>query len=67
MRHQKNGRCIMTTSEKAKISATCEANAVSYDKIDFSEIPEITDFSGLPILLDTNAPLLYTYKTRLPL
>ena len=57
----------MTTSEKAKIIAICEANAVSYDKIDFSEIPEITDFSGLPILLDTNAPLLYTYKTRLPL
>lgn len=46
MRRRKNGRCIMTTSEKAKIIAVCEANAVPYDKIDFSEIPEITDFSG---------------------
>ena len=46
MRRRKNGRCIMTTSEKAKIIAACEANAVPYDKIDFSEIPEITDFSN---------------------
>lgn len=36
----------MTASEKAKIIAECEKNAVPYDEIDFSEIPEITDFSG---------------------
>lgn len=46
MRHLKKGRHIMTISEKEKIIAECEKNAVPYDKIDFSDIPEITDFSN---------------------
>lgn len=36
----------MTISEKEKIIAECEKNAVPYDKIDFSDIPETTDFSS---------------------
>lgn len=36
----------MTVSEKAKIIAECEKNAVPYEQIDFSDIPEITDFSN---------------------
>lgn len=35
----------MTDSEKMKIIAECEANAIPDKNIDFSEIPEITDFS----------------------
>ena len=50
MRRQKKGRYIMTTSEKEKIIAECEANAVPYEEIDFSEIPEITDFSNFKSL-----------------
>lgn len=30
---------------KSKIIAACEANAVPDDEIDFSDIPEVTDFS----------------------
>lgn len=45
MQHQKKGRYIMTVSEKKKLMAECEANAIPYDDIDFTEIPEITDFS----------------------
>lgn len=36
----------MTISEKEKIIAECEKNAIPYEKIDFSDIPEITDFSN---------------------
>ena len=36
----------MTDLEKSKIIEACEAVAVPDDKIDYSEIPEITDFSG---------------------
>lgn len=36
----------MTDLEKSKIIMACEAVAVPDDEIDFSEIPEITDFSG---------------------
>ena len=32
--------------EKSKIIAACEAVAVPDDEIDYSEIPEVTDFSG---------------------
>lgn len=39
-------RYIMTDLEKSKIIAACEAVAVSDDEINYSEIPEITDFSG---------------------
>lgn len=36
----------MTISEKEKIIAECEKNAVPDSKIDLSDIPETTDFSG---------------------
>ena len=36
----------MTDLEKSKIIEACEAQAVPDNEIDFSEIPEITDFSG---------------------
>ena len=42
----KERQVYLTTSEKEKIIAECEANAVPYEEIDFSEIPEITDFSN---------------------
>ena len=46
MRQQEKGRYIMTDLEKSEIIAACEKNAVPENEIDFSEIPEITDFSG---------------------
>ena len=42
----------MTDLEKSEIIAACEKNAVPENEIDFSEIPEITDFSGRQRLLD---------------
>lgn len=36
----------MTDLEKSKIIKACEDVAVPDDEIDYSEIPEITDFSG---------------------
>lgn len=36
----------MTDLEKSKIIKACETAAVTDDEIDYSEIPEITDFSG---------------------
>lgn len=36
----------MTISEKQKIIAECEKNAVPYEQIDCSDIPETTDFSN---------------------
>ncbi len=35
----------MTDLEKSKIIAECEAASIPDDEIDYSEIPEITDFS----------------------
>ena len=52
MRHPMKGRYIMTDLEKSEIIAAFEKKAVPYDEIDFSEIPEITDFSGfVPLAL----------------
>lgn len=36
----------MTDLEKSRIIAACETNAIPDNEIDFSQIPEITDFSG---------------------
>lgn len=46
MQHRKKGRYTMTTSDREAIIAECESNAVPWNEIDFSQIPEITDFSG---------------------
>ena len=42
----------MTASEKVKIIAECEANAIPNNEIDFSEIPEITDFTDFKPLVE---------------
>ena len=41
-----NGGFIMTNLQVKKMIAECEKNAPKDTEIDFSEIPEITDFSG---------------------
>ena len=41
-----NGKENFTMSRLDDIIADCEKNAVPDDKIDYSEITEITDFSG---------------------
>ena len=42
----------MTDLEKSKIIAECEAVAVPDSEIDYSEIPEITDFSNFKPLAE---------------